>query len=113
MADDHEPLEQWAERRAARRPRQGERRPISLGDEPQHGVHVHPDAPRGIEEWDGQDWVPSGTATNLAAAAAATGEDAVVRARRVPLPEFGRLPKMPDPYRPTIPFHRLIKPSAD
>ncbi|MEU9404077.1 DUF6087 family protein [Streptomyces sp. NPDC048242] len=103
MADDDEPLEQWAARRDGRRPEQGERRPAPLDDEP-HGAHVHPDAPRGVEEWDGQDWVPTGVSEGLSAAAAEAGADA--GARRVPLPEFGRLPKMPEPYRPTIPFYR-------
>ncbi|MFD8914081.1 DUF6087 family protein [Streptomyces sp. NPDC059575] len=106
MADDSEPLEQWAERRSARRPKPGERRPAPLGDEPHHGAHVHPDAPRGVEEWDGQDWVPCGTSADFAAAATETGTDAAARAERVRLPEFGRLPKAPEPYRPTIPFHR-------
>ncbi|MFD8262399.1 DUF6087 family protein [Streptomyces griseoluteus] len=105
MAEHEEPLEDWAARRDARRPRLGERRPAPLGDE-QHGTHVDPDAPRGVEVWDGQGWVPSGVAEDHEAAAAETGGDTAVRAEQVPLPAFGRLPTMPKPYRPTIPFHR-------
>ncbi|MEU9400521.1 DUF6087 family protein [Streptomyces sp. NPDC048242] len=105
MADDNEPLKQWAARRDARRPAQGEQRPAPLGDE-LHGAHVHPAAPRGVEEWDGQDWVPTGVSEGLSAAATEAGTDADARAQRVPLPEYGRLPKMPEPYRPTIPFYR-------
>ncbi|MET8815296.1 DUF6087 family protein [Streptomyces sp. NPDC004549] len=105
MADDNEPLDQWAARRDARRPEQGERRAASLGNEPT-GAHVHSDAPRGVEEWDGQDWVPTGVSEDHSTAAAEAGMDADSRAQRVPLPDYGRLPQMPEPYRPTIPFYR-------
>ncbi|MGW4288440.1 DUF6087 family protein [Streptomyces sp. NPDC004673] len=105
MAEQEEPLANWAARRDARRPNPGERRPAPLGEEGR-GAHVAPDAPRGVEEWDGQGWVPSGAAANYPAVAAETGMDAAARAERVPLPTFGRLPELPEPYRPTIPFHR-------
>ncbi|MGW2466184.1 DUF6087 family protein [Streptomyces bauhiniae] len=105
MAEHEESLDGWAARRDARRPDPGERRPAPLSERGR-GAHVAPDTPRGVEEWDGQDWVPVSAAANYPAAAAETGVDAAARAERVPLPKFGCLPELPEPYRPTIPFHR-------
>ncbi|GGR09827.1 DUF6087 family protein [Streptomyces pilosus] len=103
---EDEPLEQWAARREERRPRPGERQAVPLGEQP-HGAHVAPDAPRGIQEWDGHQWAPAGVAEDRAAATDETsGEDAVNRAERVPLPQLGKLPTMPQPFRPTVPWHR-------
>ncbi|MFI1606746.1 DUF6087 family protein [Streptomyces griseofuscus] len=99
------PLEEWAERRGLR-PARGEWRATPLGDRPEHGAHVDPDAPRGIQEWDGHRWTPAGAAEDQAAAAAATGRDANARAERVPLPAFGKLPPMPEPWRPARRFYR-------
>ncbi|MFI5752921.1 DUF6087 family protein [Streptomyces sp. NPDC051644] len=70
---EDEPLDEWAPRREQRRPARGERRATPLGDQ-QHGTHVVPDAPRGIQEWDGDQWVPVGVANDLAAAADETGK---------------------------------------
>jgi hypothetical protein len=103
---DDEPLEEWAARRERRRPALGERRVAPLGDEPERASHVDPDAPRGIQEWDGHQWVPAGVADDFASAAAEAGEDAEARAERVPLPAFGKLPSRPEPWRPTEPFYR-------
>ncbi|MFD7136957.1 DUF6087 family protein [Streptomyces sp. NPDC059894] len=102
---DDEPLEEWAAHREQRRPVRGERRHAPLGDQPEQGAHVAPDAPRGIQEWDGNQWVPAGVAENLRTAAEETGADAASRAERVPLPPFGKLPRMPDPWRPTEVWH--------
>ncbi|MFF8638946.1 DUF6087 family protein [Streptomyces pilosus] len=103
---DDEPLEKWAARREERRPAPGERQAVPLGEQP-HGSHVDPDTPRGIQEWDGHQWTPAGVAEDRAAAADETsGEDAVNRPERVPLPQFGKLPPMPQPFRPTVPWHR-------
>jgi len=101
-----EPLEEWAENRARRRPARGERRGTPLGDRRERGAHVAPDTPRGIQEWDGHRWVPAGVAEDQEAAAVETGQDANARAERVALPAFGTLPPMPEPWRPTTPFHR-------
>jgi hypothetical protein len=103
---DDEPLEEWAARREQRRPRPGERRPAPLGDRSTQGAHVDPDAPRGIQEWDGHQWVPVGVAENFTAAAQESGEDAGTRAEHVALPSFGNLPPMPEPWRPTEEFRR-------
>jgi hypothetical protein len=106
MDDEHEPLQEWAARRDRRRPARGERRAAPLGDHTEQGAHVDPDAPRSIQEWDGHQWVPIGVANDLSASTAETGEDATARAKRVPLPAFSKLPPLPEPWRPTKPFHR-------
>ncbi|MEU2877143.1 MULTISPECIES: DUF6087 family protein [unclassified Streptomyces] len=98
---DDEPLEEWAARRDERRPAPGERRATPLGQQPGQAAHVNPEAPRGIQEWDGHQWTPAGVAENLTAAADAMGHEMTARAERVPLPEFGKLPPMPEPWRPT------------
>ncbi|MGW0184487.1 DUF6087 family protein [Streptomyces sp. NPDC003362] len=103
---DEEPLEQWAERRARRRPVRGERRLAPLGDRAEQGAHVDPDAPRAIQEWDGHQWTPAGVAENLSAAAGEIGSDAHARAERVALPESRKLPPRPEPWRPTEVFRR-------
>ncbi|MFJ8855010.1 DUF6087 family protein [Streptomyces sp. NPDC102437] len=94
-----EPLDEWAERRDARRPAPGARRAVPLGDGSARGAHVAPDTARGMLEWDGHQWVPSGVAGDHAAAVEETGtQDA---AERVRLPRFGALPLAPEPWRPT------------
>ncbi|MFJ1899522.1 MULTISPECIES: DUF6087 family protein [unclassified Streptomyces] len=99
-----EPLDEWAKRLEQRRPEPGERRAAPL--DPAHGAHVDPDAPRGIQEWDGHQWVPVGVAEDLAAATGETADAAASRAERVPLPSFSKLPPLTEPWRPTKPFHR-------
>ncbi|MFM9445262.1 DUF6087 family protein [Streptomyces acidiscabies] len=101
---EDEPLDEWAARRDSRRPEPGSRRAVPLGGGPEHGGHVDPDAPRGIAEWDGHQWTPSGIADGHATAAQETGpQDA---AERVPLPRFSTLPAAPEPWRPTEVFRR-------
>ncbi|MCZ4125474.1 DUF6087 family protein [Streptomyces sp. H39-S7] len=64
-----EPLEIWAQRRAADRARMvGRLRARSLASGPERASHVHPDAERVIEQWDGYQWVPVTVAVDLAAA---------------------------------------------
>ncbi|MFF0224754.1 DUF6087 family protein [Streptomyces sp. NPDC004629] len=101
---DEEPLEEWAARRDARRPKPGDRKAVPLGDGPERGGHVEPDAPRGMVEWNGHQWTPSGVADDHATAAQET--DQQDEAERVPLPHFSRLPAAPEPWRPTEVFHR-------
>ncbi|MGW4023069.1 DUF6087 family protein [Streptomyces sp. NPDC005009] len=101
---EDEPLEEWAARREVRRPATGERRAVPLGEQPQ-GAHVAPDAPRGIQEWDGHQWTTR-VAEDREATADETRQDAASRAGRVPLPPFGKLPPMPEPWRPTQQWHR-------
>ncbi|WP_328491292.1 DUF6087 family protein [Streptomyces zaomyceticus] len=103
---DDEPLEEWAERREQSRPVRGERRHFPLGDHTGHGSHVGPDAPRGLQEWDGHQWVPVGVADSLTAAAHVTSEYQADRAQRVPLPSTSKLPMAPEPWRPTEVFYR-------
>lgn len=104
---DEQPLEEWAARRDQRHPRTGEGRATPLGDLPHQGAHVDPDAPRGMQVWNGHGWLPEGIAADRTAAGERTGDDAAARAERVPLPKSGKLPPAPtNPYRPTIPFHR-------
>ncbi|MFB7739951.1 DUF6087 family protein [Streptomyces sp. NPDC056112] len=103
---EDEPLEEWAAGREQRRPTSGERRATPLGDQPGRGAHVTPDVPRGIQEWDGHQWTPAGVAEDFQAAASETGGDAASRAEQVPLPTFGKLPRMPEPWRPTEVLHR-------
>ncbi|AEM87045.1 DUF6087 family protein [Streptomyces violaceusniger] len=103
---DDESLEEWAARRDRRRPTRGERRITPLGDQPEQGSHVNPDAPRGIQEWDGHQWVPAGVADDLTAAVDEISDDATSRAERVPLPSFNKLPPLPEPWWPTEQFHR-------
>lgn len=102
---DEEPLDEWAARRDARRPAPGDRKAVPLGDGPERGGHVDPDAARGMLEWDGHEWAPSGVAVDQAAAVEETGpQDA---AERVPLPRFAALPPAPErPFRPTEVFRR-------
>ncbi|MFD8381608.1 DUF6087 family protein [Streptomyces sp. NPDC059679] len=102
---DDEPLEEWAARRDAHRPTPGDRKAVPLSDSPERARHVGPDAPRGMLEWDGHQWTPSGVADDHAAAVQETGpHDA---AERVPLPRFGALPPAPErPFRPTEVFRR-------
>ncbi|WP_236245252.1 DUF6087 family protein [Streptomyces sp. CC210A] len=63
---DDEPLSEWAERRDAKI---GRLRavPIVSGDGPR-ASHLHPDAPRAIERWNGHAWEPYAFAADLAAA---------------------------------------------
>ncbi|WP_228976678.1 DUF6087 family protein [Streptomyces sp. DH12] len=101
-----EPLEEWAARRNAQRPRQGDRRAIPLGDGPARARHVEPQAPRAVSEWDGHQWVPQGVAADREAADAATREHAPQTAENVPLPPSGKLPPMWQPWRPPQVWHR-------
>ncbi|MER6562392.1 MULTISPECIES: DUF6087 family protein [unclassified Streptomyces] len=101
---DDEPLDEWAARRETRRPKPGDRRAVPLGESPEHGGHVDPDAPRAMLEWDGHQWTPSGVAEDHATAAQETAMDA---AERVPLPRFSALPPaLERPFRPTQVFRR-------
>jgi hypothetical protein len=63
---DDEPLKDWAERRDAKI---GRLRtvPVVPGDGPR-ASHLHPDAPRAIERWNGHTWEPYAFAANLAEA---------------------------------------------
>ena len=102
---DEEPLAEWAARRDARRPAPGARKAVPLGDGPGRGGHVDPDAARGMLEWDGHQWAPSGVADDRAAAVEETGPQDP--AKRVPLPPFAALPPAPErPFRPTEVFRR-------
>jgi hypothetical protein len=103
---DDEPLEEWAACRDRRRPTCGERRSTPLGDQPEQGSHVNPDAPRGIQEWDGQEWIPVGVAEDFTAATNETNDDAASRVERAPRPSFSKLPPLPEPWRPTERFYR-------
>ncbi|MFF8196679.1 DUF6087 family protein [Streptomyces bobili] len=103
---DDESLEEWVARREQHRPAPRERRATPLGDQPEQGAHVAPDAPRLIQEWDGHQWTPTGVAEDLQTAAGETGSDAGLRAARVPLPQYSKLPPRPEPWRPTEVFHR-------
>ena len=60
---DDEPLSEWAERRDAKI---GRLRAVPLvsGNGPK-GSHLHPDAPRVIQRWNGHAWEPHGFAANL------------------------------------------------
>ncbi|MFG2227940.1 DUF6087 family protein [Streptomyces sp. NPDC048644] len=104
---DGEPLEEWAARREARRPPTGERKAIPLDSGAPHGAHVNPDAPRGVVEWDGQQWTPAGIAADYTAAAQEISpDDTARRAEAVDLPRFSALPPAPEPWRPTQVFRR-------
>ncbi|GGV45398.1 hypothetical protein GCM10010293_53400 [Streptomyces griseoflavus] len=103
---EDEPLDEWAAHREQQRPRPGERRAVPLGEQAERGSHVDPDVPRGIQEWNGHEWIPAGIADDHQAAAAETGQDSASRAERVPLPAFSKLPPAPEPWRPTEPWHR-------
>ncbi|WP_413252138.1 DUF6087 family protein [Streptomyces caniferus] len=97
---------QTARKRAGPRPVSAERSPW-MPDDP-HGAHVNPDAPRGVVEWDGQQWTPAGVAEDYTAAAQELGPDeAARRAEAVDLPRFSALPPAPEPWRPTQVFRRL------
>ena len=68
---EDEPLAEWARRRAERRARAtGRLRAVSLTEGPHRGVHVDPNAPRAIQEFDGTQWVTLSLAVDLAAAKA-------------------------------------------
>ncbi|MCY0961492.1 DUF6087 family protein [Streptomyces sp. H27-H5] len=101
---DEEPLEEWAARRDARRRPVGDRKAVPLDDGPPRGAHRDPDAPRGVLEWDGQQWTPAAVADGYAAAARAV--DPTAAAAAVPLHELGTLPTAPEPWRPTREFRR-------
>lgn len=103
---EDESLNEWAARREQRRPKLGERRATPLGEQSTHGTHVDPEAPRGIQEWDGHAWTPAGVAKDLPAAADETGKDTASRADRAALPTFSKLPPAAEPWRPTEPWHR-------
>ncbi|MFJ5877384.1 DUF6087 family protein [Streptomyces sp. NPDC093088] len=100
---DEQPLGEWANDREGRRPKRGERRHVPLDG---RGEHVAPHAPRGMQEWDGHQWVPIGVAEDLATAIQETAAHAAERAARVGLPSFGKLPPAVEPWRPTEVFYR-------
>ncbi|WP_406431886.1 DUF6087 family protein [Streptomyces sp. NBC_00631] len=103
---DDEPLEEWAARREAHRPKLGDHKAVPLSDGPERGRHVEPGAPRGMLEWDGHEWTPSGVADDHATAAQETGPQD--EAERVPLPRFPALPPAPErPFRPTQEWRRI------
>ncbi|MFE7112149.1 DUF6087 family protein [Streptomyces sp. NPDC057575] len=77
----------------------GERRAVPLGEGPARGGHVDPGTARGMLEWDGHQWVPSGVAVDRAAAAQETGPQAA--AEQVRLPQSSALPPASEPWRPT------------
>ncbi|WP_443041116.1 DUF6087 family protein [Streptomyces sp. B21-102] len=102
---DDEPLDEWAARREAHRPKPGNRKAVPLGEGPERGGHVDPGAPRGTLEWDGHQCVPPGVAEDHAAA----GQESDSRdaAERVSLSRFSVLPPAPErPFRPTQVFRR-------
>ncbi|MFI1703091.1 DUF6087 family protein [Streptomyces griseoruber] len=102
---DEEPLDEWAARRDARRPEPGDRKAVPLGDGPERGRHVDPDAPRGMLEWDGHQWTPSGVTDDHATAVEETGPQD--EAESVALPRFSALPPAPErPFRPTQVWRR-------
>lgn len=105
VLDVMQALEEWAARRDGRRPTPGDRKAVPLGEGPEHGGHVDPDAPRGMLEWDGHQWTPRGVADDHATAVEETGlKD---RAERVPLPRFAALPRAPErPFRPAQEWRR-------
>ncbi|MGW4027582.1 DUF6087 family protein, partial [Streptomyces sp. NPDC005009] len=103
---EDESLEEWVARREQHRPAPGERRAVPLGEQPEQGTHVAPDTPRGIQEWNGHQWVPTGIAEDRTAATDETGQDTTRRANRVPLPTFSKLPSQPEPWRPTQQWRR-------
>ncbi|WP_431990333.1 DUF6087 family protein [Streptomyces albogriseolus] len=103
---EDEPLEEWAAHRDQKRPRRGERRAVPLGKQGERAGHVDPDTPRGIQEWDGHEWIPAGIAKDHQTAAAEAGQDTASRAGRIPLPVFRGLPTAPEPFGPTVPWHR-------
>ncbi|MFF1277001.1 DUF6087 family protein [Streptomyces marokkonensis] len=102
---EDEPLKEWAARREQHRPTPGERRAVPLGEHPQQGAHTDPDAPRGIQEWDGHQWTPAGVAKDHATAADETGQDTTRHAARIPLPTYSNLPPRPEPWHPTQVWH--------
>ncbi|MCZ4103676.1 DUF6087 family protein [Streptomyces sp. H39-C1] len=68
---NEEPLESWAQRRAADQARKlGRLRARTLAPGPERAFHVNPTAERVIEQWDGYQWVPVTVAVDLAAAKA-------------------------------------------
>ncbi|WP_328756812.1 DUF6087 family protein [Streptomyces sp. NBC_00271] len=82
-----EPLKDWAERRDAKI---GRLRavPVVSGDGPR-ASHLHSDAPRAIERWNGHAWEPHGFAANLAEAKAVLYPEA----SEPPTPTPGPVPK--------------------
>ncbi|MFJ4777414.1 DUF6087 family protein [Streptomyces sp. NPDC088762] len=63
-----EPLDRWAARRQGRLRKPGEKKAITLGAGPQRAVHLDPDVPRMILEWDGFAWQPLTVVEDYAAA---------------------------------------------
>ncbi|GGZ95136.1 DUF6087 family protein [Streptomyces echinoruber] len=84
---DDESLAEWAERRDAKI---GRLRAVPLvsGDGPS-GAHLHPEAARAIQRWNGHAWEPYGLASNLA------------EAKRIMYPEVDQPQAVPAPgHRP-------------
>ncbi|MFE7358163.1 DUF6087 family protein [Streptomyces sp. NPDC057543] len=75
----------------AHRPAPGARRAVPLGEGPAWGWYVDPDTLRGMLEWDGHQWIPSGVADDHAAAVAEPGPQvAAERPMRKALPAVPR-----------------------
>jgi hypothetical protein len=69
MPMSEEPLEDWARRRDRRRNRAiNQLRAVPLCCPTAHASHVHPGAPRAIEQFDGYQWIVITTVTNLQSA---------------------------------------------
>ncbi|MFF4171789.1 DUF6087 family protein [Streptomyces sp. NPDC001744] len=84
---DDESLSRWAERRDARI---GQLRavPLVTGDGPR-ASHLHPDAPRAIQRWNGHLWEPHGFAANLTEARRVLFPDAEPAAAPEAAPKLG------------------------
>ncbi|BCL22194.1 DUF6087 family protein [Streptomyces tuirus] len=82
---DDEPLTEWAERRDAKI---GRLRavPVVPGNGPR-ASHLHPDAPRAIERWNGHTWELYGFAAGLAEAQAVLYPEAGKPAPSGPVPK--------------------------
>jgi hypothetical protein len=84
---DDEPLSQWAERRDLRI---GRLRAVPLvPGAGRQGSHLHPDAPRAIQRWNGHMWEPHGFAVNLAEAQRVLFPDAQEASAPGPAPRPG------------------------
>ncbi|MFD8545116.1 DUF6087 family protein [Streptomyces sp. NPDC059649] len=100
---DDEPLSEWAERRYAK---VGRLRavPLVTGDGPK-ASHLHPDAPRAIQRWNGYSWEPHGFASNLAEARQILYPEVIKPPAAGPAPQLGagtgkhRKPRAPGPER--------------
>ncbi|MEU8586681.1 DUF6087 family protein [Streptomyces sp. NPDC048664] len=68
---NEEPLQEWARRREERRAAaKGRLRAVPLTEGRHRAAHIEPDAPRVIQEWNGNEWETIGVVENLDAAKA-------------------------------------------